>query len=84
MTIQLEAITLTDVQIETIVDLQRGNASAGEGTGYKDRRRSELMATRKQLITGPTFEEMLHPDRVDPQIRQQALQAREFSAERSQ
>jgi cysteine synthase len=35
------------------------------------------MVTPKQLITGPTFEEMLHPEEIDPQIRQQALQARE-------
>ncbi len=29
----------------------------------------------KQLIYGPTFEEMLHPDRVDPEIRAKALKA---------
>ena len=28
------------------------------------------------MITGPTFEEMLHPNNIDPQIRQRALQAR--------
>jgi cysteine synthase A len=35
------------------------------------------MITPKTLITGPTFEEMLHPGKIDPQIRQQALEARE-------
>ncbi len=35
------------------------------------------MVTPKQLITGPTFEEMLYPEKMDPQIRQQALEARE-------
>jgi cysteine synthase A len=28
-----------------------------------------------KLITGPTFEEMLHPDTIDPSIRQKALAA---------
>ncbi|TEU19562.1 MAG: pyridoxal-phosphate dependent enzyme, partial [Anaerolineales bacterium] len=35
------------------------------------------MVTPKQLIIGPTFEEMLHPEKIDPQIRQQALEASE-------
>jgi len=35
------------------------------------------MVTLKKLITGPTFEEMLYPEKMDPQIRQQALEARE-------
>jgi len=30
----------------------------------------------RQLITGPTFEEMLHPDRIDPQVRAEAQVAR--------
>ncbi len=29
------------------------------------------------MITGPTFEEMLHPDRIPAEIRQRALKARE-------
>lgn len=29
------------------------------------------------MITGPTFEEMLHPDRIAPAVRQQALKMRE-------
>lgn len=28
------------------------------------------------MITGPTFEEMLHPEKIAPEIRQRALQAR--------
>lgn len=28
------------------------------------------------MITGPTFEEMLHPDKIDPTIRARALKAR--------
>lgn len=28
------------------------------------------------MITGPTFEEMLHPEKVDPEVRQRALAAR--------
>ena len=31
--------------------------------------------SKAKLITGPTFEEMLHPDRIDPQIRRQAVDA---------
>lgn len=31
----------------------------------------------KKIITGPTFEEMLHPERIDPQIRARALQMME-------
>jgi len=31
--------------------------------------------TAKQLVYGPTFEEMLHPDRIKPEIRQKALAA---------
>jgi cysteine synthase A len=27
------------------------------------------------MITGPTFEEMLHPEKIDPEIRQRALDA---------
>ena len=30
-----------------------------------------------KLITGPTFEEMLHPEKIEPAVRQQALWARE-------
>lgn len=30
----------------------------------------------KSLITGPTFEEMLHPGKIDPEIRARALAAR--------
>lgn len=30
--------------------------------------------THKTMITGPTFEEMLHPDRIDPAIRAKALE----------
>ncbi len=33
--------------------------------------------SKHELITGPTFEEMLHPEKIDPAIRQQALRARE-------
>ncbi len=29
--------------------------------------------SKPTLITGPTFEEMLHPDKIDPHIRQQAI-----------
>ncbi len=29
--------------------------------------------SKPTLITGPTFEEMLHPDKIDPHIRQQAV-----------
>jgi cysteine synthase A len=31
------------------------------------------MSEKKTVITGPTFEEMLHPAKIDPQIRQKAL-----------
>ena len=31
----------------------------------------------KTLVTGPTFEEMLHPDKIDAQTREAALKARE-------
>ena len=31
--------------------------------------------TKKQLVYGPTFEEMLHPDKIRPDIRQRALRA---------
>ncbi len=34
------------------------------------------MLPTASLITGPTFEEMLHPDKVDPAIRSKALRAR--------
>jgi len=34
------------------------------------------MAKESKLITGPTFEEMLHPDKIDPQVRQRALEMR--------
>ena len=33
------------------------------------------MAKQSNLITGPTFEEMLHPGKIAPRIRQQALAA---------
>jgi cysteine synthase A len=33
--------------------------------------------TSKTVITGPTFEEMLHPDKIDPDTRRAALEARE-------
>ena len=29
--------------------------------------------SKPTLITGPTFEEMLHPDKIDPEIRQKAV-----------
>ena len=29
---------------------------------------------KKPLVTGPTFEEMLHPWKIDPQVRQKALE----------
>ena len=28
------------------------------------------------MITGPTFEEMLHPDKIDAAVREKALKAR--------
>lgn len=31
----------------------------------------------EQLIWGPTYEEMLHPERIAPQVREQAFKARE-------
>lgn len=31
----------------------------------------------KTITIGPTFEEMLHPEKIDPAVRQQALAARE-------
>lgn len=33
--------------------------------------------TKSKLITGPTFDEMLHPEKINPEVRAQALQARE-------
>jgi len=33
--------------------------------------------TKATLITGPTFEEMLHPDKIDPAIRRRAVEARQ-------
>ena len=33
------------------------------------------MAKQSKLTTGPTFEEMLHPDKIAPRIRKQALAA---------
>ena len=32
--------------------------------------------SERKLITGPTFEEMLHPNRIDPEIRAKAHEAR--------
>jgi cysteine synthase A len=34
------------------------------------------MAKESRLITGPTFEEMLHPQKIDPEVRKQALEMR--------
>lgn len=34
------------------------------------------MGAKKTVITGPTFEEMLHPDKIDPEVRDRALQMR--------
>jgi cysteine synthase len=34
------------------------------------------MTKESKLITGPTFEEMLHPDKIDPQVRKRALEMR--------
>jgi cysteine synthase A len=34
------------------------------------------MARKSKLITGPTFEEVLHPDKIDPQVRKRALEMR--------
>jgi cysteine synthase len=31
---------------------------------------------KKTLVTGPTFEEMLHPDKIDPKTREAAAEAR--------
>ena len=33
------------------------------------------MLLNNSLVTGPTFEEMLHPNKIDPAIREKALQA---------
>ena len=30
-----------------------------------------------KMVIGPTFEEMLHPDKIDPQLRARALQMKE-------
>jgi len=35
------------------------------------------MTKTKSLVTGPTFQEMLHPETIDPAVRAQALAARE-------
>ena len=35
------------------------------------------MQPNNALVTGPTFEEMLHPDKIDPAIREKALRARQ-------
>ncbi len=32
---------------------------------------------KKTLVTGPTFEEMLHPDKIDPKTREAAIKMRE-------
>ena len=32
---------------------------------------------KKTLVTGPTFEEMLHPEKIDPKTRQAAIKMRE-------
>ncbi len=32
---------------------------------------------KRTLITGPTFEEMLHPEKIDPAVRARALDMRE-------
>ncbi|MBC7265077.1 MAG: pyridoxal-phosphate dependent enzyme [Chloroflexi bacterium] len=32
------------------------------------------MTAQKHLVTGPTFEEMLHPNKIDPAIRRKALE----------
>lgn len=34
------------------------------------------MSIERKLITGPTFEEMLHPHKIDPDVRAKAQQAR--------
>jgi len=34
------------------------------------------MAKESKLITGPTFDEMLHPQKIDPQVRKRALEMR--------
>ena len=34
------------------------------------------MTKESKLITGPTFEEMLHPDKIDAQVRKRALEMR--------
>jgi len=33
--------------------------------------------TKKTLVTGPTFEEMLHPDKINPRVRKAAQEARD-------
>ena len=33
--------------------------------------------TKKTLVTGPTFEEMLHPEKIDPKVRKAARKARD-------
>ena len=35
------------------------------------------MTSRSNLVIGPTFEEMLHPGEIDPEIRKKALKAKE-------
>ena len=32
---------------------------------------------KKTLITGPTFEEMLHPEKIDPKTRKAAIKMRD-------
>ncbi len=34
------------------------------------------MAKASKLITGPTFEEMLHPEKIDSGVRRRALEMR--------
>ena len=34
------------------------------------------MTQESKLVTGPTFEEMLHPEKIDPGVRQRALEMR--------
>ena len=33
-----------------------------------------MTAKQSKLVTGPTFEEMLHPDTVDAEVRKRALE----------
>lgn len=35
------------------------------------------MSVEKTLVIGPTFEEMLHPEKIEPQVRQRALRMKE-------